>query len=124
MATCSQCDQPIEGNQYEDALSIGRSFSGPRSFGYDVQIFHFKCVEEAMSLTDLANREPAQFNKWAIWAIKQERSQREALEKRVKTELETIHRALHALPYPLNEKYMAELYDGSPPSDAASTLTA
>lgn len=77
-----------------------------------------------MSLTDLANREPAQFNKWAIWAIKQERSQREALEKRVKTELETIHRALHALPYPLNEKYMAELYDGSPPSDAASTLTA
>ena len=123
MAICSQCEQPIKGNQYEDALSVGRSFSEPRRFGYDMQIFHFECVEEAMSLTDLANREPAQFNKWAIWAIKQERDQREALEKQFKAEMETIHRALHALPYPLNEEYMAELYDENPRLNADDTLT-
>ena len=120
MSTCSQCRQPIEGNKYEDAISVGRHFSGPTSFGYDVRIFHFECVEEAMSLANLASQEPAQFSKWAIWAIKRERDQREALEKKLTAELETIHRALHALPYPLNEAYMAELYDANPRLDAVN----
>ena len=124
MATCSQCGQPIEGNKYEDAISVGRHFSGPRSFGYDVRILHFECVEEAMPMTDLAHQEPTQFHKWAIWAIKRERDQREALEKKFTAELETIHRALHALPYPLNEAYMAELYDADPRLDAVGASTA
>ena len=111
MAKCSQCDQPIEGNRYEDALSVGTSFSDPRRIGYDVQILHFECVEKVMSLTDLANREPAQFNKWAIWAITKERDQREALETKIQAEFELIHRALHALPSDMIVKYMEELYD-------------
>lgn len=124
MAKCSQCNQPIEGNRYEDALSVGWNFSEPRRIGHEVRILHFECVEEVISLTDLANREPAQFNKWAIWSIRRERAQREALEKQFKAELETIHRAIHALPYPLNEEYIAELYGENPPLNADGTLTA
>ena len=66
---------------------------------------HLDCVEHPADMGDAAYRE------WASKMLLRERNGRESLERKMESELEIIHRALHALPPEMISGYIAELYD-------------
>ena len=103
---CTNCELPIEGNRYDNAITIDRR-------GWRVEVLHFECVDDPTQL------HPEQFQKWTAWWMKHEREEREAHQEKVDADLQLIHRSLHALPPNLNHEYIDELYGEPEPSRLA-----
>ena len=82
---CTNCELPIEGNRYDNAIAIDRR-------GWREEVLHFECVDDPTQL------HPEQFQKWTAWWMKHEREEREAHQEKVAADLQLIHRAPHALP--------------------------
>ena len=103
---CTNCELPIEGNRYDNAITIDRR-------GWREEVLHFGCVDDPTQL------HPEQFQKWTAWRMKHEREEREAHQEKVDADLKVIHRARHAFPHNLNHEYIDELYGAPEPSRLA-----